>query len=870
MDEATVYDDGYNRKKSRKRKKKNAEKDKSRPKKDSNKSITDDVVVKTELKVEVDDGMNLYPEQSSLEDGDQEGSGMIISSDNIAESVKTEEGSEFSEVFEKPVKKKKKHSKSGESKKSKAKSASKKKNKHLNVSIFDMNEPLDVSDADVQRKLMAMPSLSHHKSSPAQDLSSSQASNLSENIIFSSNEISILPVKEKGIVHVISSANVANTSYYGTRGTERLMETSIANARANLHTKSNKKANISALKSTFSKQAALKTMSALDQAKPVKIDKAVESEYIVDNGKVMIPEGKSSSSTSCKSVGTMLTERSILNYSKKDIIKAPRLSLLKSAYVPATEVSTKLDPEKSIEEEKDTRASSNSIVVLPKTWSIAKPQDHTLANTGIMFLNSGFSNPPILQKENPVQEPASDARTLEHSKPANPCAIQIPRLESIFAKNSVLGQSLAQSVTCHNVSGTSTDVKTLGKRSTTDTSKMMATKFWQLPVSNNNSSLFYSKDASVDDAIPDTSLTLSTSPSSSSLLNSKFLLAPASKCTSVSMYPQPSMTVDFSKKCLQSSTSARNVASPSYVKVMPKAQDHVLLRRALSQKGETCSRLPVKNAAAVGSVKTASIQADPLEIGPSNKGLNVAGFDIGAQSSVNHIVPGLQTSQKLAAPALQQEQLLTVSGPADKLQTHTVQNTSDSIYTSMPALMPIKITTSRRKSKEKVKKATTRKKDPLESKMTKTTVINLDDSEVTSSLMDKPPSVSHRVSMIPGHISDMLYPSVPNNDLLKAFNDYWSAQISHCAVCAPFTSSCNGHGRLMPPDWKYCKPTVLPEGSPIWVSLFPVPLIIHNISSDSSLRSFAPRCLLVYSLQIRKSKWSSQIMISCYGAESVT
>lgn len=96
---------------------------------------------------------------------------MIISSDNIAESVKTEEGSEFSEVFEKPVKKKKKHSKSGESKKSKAKSASKKKNKHLNVSIFDMNEPLDVSDADVQRKLMAMPSLSHHKSSPAQDRS---------------------------------------------------------------------------------------------------------------------------------------------------------------------------------------------------------------------------------------------------------------------------------------------------------------------------------------------------------------------------------------------------------------------------------------------------------------------------------------------------------------------------------------------------------------------------------------------------------------------------------------------------------------------------------------------------------------------------
>ena len=72
---------------------------------------------------------------------------------------------------------------------------------------------------------------------------------------------------------------------------------------------------------------------------------------------------------------------------------------------------------------------------------------------------------------------------------------------------------------------------------------------------------------------------------------------------------------------------------------------------------------------------------------------------------------------------------------------------------------------------------------------------------------------------IPGHISSMLYPACHDLELMRAFNNYWAAQKSHCAVCAAFASSRSGSCRNMPSDWKYCKPKDdLPESSSIWVS----------------------------------------------------
>lgn len=830
MNEASVYDDGYNRKKSRKRKKKNVDKDKSKSKKDYNKSITEDVTMKTEIKVEADDSYNFlppaFPEQNAqLENDDQGSSNIITPSDSIVENVKVEEGSDFSEVIDKPVKKKKKHSKSGEPKKIKSKSVNKTKRKHLNISIFDTNEPLDVSDADVQRKLMAMPSLNLHKSSTG---NKDAANHLSGNIIFSENEVNTNPIKEKTVINIINSGQTANPTYSDTREAEKITDNTVDD-RLNLYTKNVKKSTIT-MKPTFSKQISLKTISS-DQVKPInKIDKAVESEYISEDTKIAIQETKPGTYTTCKSVGTIISERSILNYTKKDIIKAPRLSVLKSAYnITATEVSPKVDTEKSIREENDTHVTPKNVVVSPKTWPITKSREPKLSGSGIMFLNTSFSNPPILQKETIAQELGNEVKTVELSKPIAPCAIQIPQLENFFTKNAILAQPLAQPVTC--VSGTNTDIKNLGKRSTTDTSKMMATKFWQPSTSNNN--FFFLKDTR-DDKQAHSKITnydtseASVSSSSLSLKgNNTFFLATTSKCTNISLNPQSSMMIDFNKKYLQTSSSVPN-ATGSFVKLIPKSQEQLLMKKTINQKEDICSsRKPFKSPGTIlSNVKTVSTQVDsPLEAIQLGKNVNITSLDIGTQYTTNHSITDLQDTQKtITISPLQQEQFSNVITVNDKLQTQNILKNMEGIYTGMT---PSKqLTSSRRKSKEKLKKATTRKKECIETKIL-TSTANLEELNSITCSVEQTPSVSHRVTMVPGHISDMLYPSVPNNDLLKAFNDYWSAQISHCAICAPFTSNCNGHGRLMPPDWKYCKPTVLPESSPIWVNNIHLCLKFH-------------------------------------------
>lgn len=73
-------------------------------------------------------------------------------------------------------------------------------------------------------------------------------------------------------------------------------------------------------------------------------------------------------------------------------------------------------------------------------------------------------------------------------------------------------------------------------------------------------------------------------------------------------------------------------------------------------------------------------------------------------------------------------------------------------------------------------------------------------------------------SLIPRHMSEMLHPN--NTDIvhLRAFNDYWSAQMSHCAVCTNFALSANKVNKQMPVNWKLSKPINLPEESLIWVS----------------------------------------------------
>ncbi|XP_017885883.1 uncharacterized protein LOC108628463 isoform X2 [Ceratina calcarata] len=783
--EASVFDEGYNRKKSRKRKRKN-DKDKPRSKKDSNRSIMDDISkVKTEVKMERDDSLNYLStlsEQSAQMDGyDQDNVNNVISGNRSTEGVRFAEASNFPETTDKPVKKRKKHSKSEEPKKIKTKNLNKTKRKHLNMSIFNTNEPLDVSDADVQRKLMAMPSLSSHKSSIAKD------TNIMENIMFG-RDITVTSIEESPIKDRADkdSAQDLNLDYNNT---------------------TEKKSN-GAVKSTVPKQNPQKNISSTSQIKSVKVNKAVESECIGENSKVVKQETKPSTYTSCKSVGTFISEIPLPNYTKKDIIKAPRLNLLKSAYtVPAAEVSVKVNSEKSATKDSDTRKPPNSVVVLPKTWPIAKPRETKVPGPNIMFLNSSFSNPPILQREISVQVSGNETKNVEISKPTTSGAIQIPQLEGLFAKTSVLAQSLMQPAT--NTSGMNNEMKNLGRMSITDTSKI---KFWQ-PLSGNSNFLFL-KDVKDDRQVISTMKhsnmagTSVASPTLSLVKNNNKLLSTTPKCTSILLNQQP-MTFDFKKKCVQIPIPAPNKIG-SNMKMLSKSQEKSVLKKLSSPKEETCSRKLKDMNTTIGNVKTVSTRVDnPLHAVQSGKSLlNTPRVDANEQYTKNHSTMDIKESPN--SPT----QSLNVVTTNDKPQAMNTQKRPENIYANMPALKPIQFMNSRRKSKEK---KTTRKKESTEMKIPAMTV-NVEEPSTIACSVDQTPSVSHRISMVPGHISDMLYPSVPNNELLKAFNDYWSAQISHCAICAPFTSSCNSHGRLMPPDWKYCKPTVLPESSPIWVS----------------------------------------------------
>ncbi|XP_071557297.1 lysine-specific demethylase 4C isoform X5 [Temnothorax nylanderi] len=92
------------------------------------------------------------------------------------------------------------------------------------------------------------------------------------------------------------------------------------------------------------------------------------------------------------------------------------------------------------------------------------------------------------------------------------------------------------------------------------------------------------------------------------------------------------------------------------------------------------------------------------------------------------------------------------------------------------------------------------------------------DQSTSTQSADIPQLCNQPTAVIPGHISEMIHPNIPNSELLKAFNNYWSAQVSHCAICATFASCTSGSSRMMPPDWKYCESTTLPESTPIWVS----------------------------------------------------
>ncbi|KAJ8682084.1 hypothetical protein QAD02_017876 [Eretmocerus hayati] len=83
----------------------------------------------------------------------------------------------------------------------------------------------------------------------------------------------------------------------------------------------------------------------------------------------------------------------------------------------------------------------------------------------------------------------------------------------------------------------------------------------------------------------------------------------------------------------------------------------------------------------------------------------------------------------------------------------------------------------------------------------------------------KPDIPVNYVSSVAHYIEPVIHPNIPDLNTLQTFNHYSSAYVPHCAVCAAFALRDHKGNRKISPTWRDCKPTVLPEDSPIWVSL---------------------------------------------------
>ncbi|XP_035724540.1 lysine-specific demethylase 4A-like isoform X3 [Vespa mandarinia] len=757
VNEATVYDDGYNRKKGRKRKKKQSgnekEKKDQKTKKNSGKLIspksTDDMLlIRSESELisagsnqESIDQQNLLNQDNLLQTNINVAS---ESNSNTLISQLSSDGSNLLETTNKSSpKKRKKHSKTPEHK-IKQKNTSKSKRKHTNIPLFVPNEPLDVSDADVQRKLIAMPSLSPHKASTMKDISNNQRkiNLLPGNIISVGNEFSMTTMKDKTVVNITNSGQIIHSSYEDEKQIDSPINIDMQEKQCSL-IKNTKKANTKLIyKSTFPNINILKNIAVQNKQN----DESAGIKLLNEDSKLYTQDTKMISGTSYKSVGMVQTERCITNYTRKDIIKAPRLMHLD---LSNTKVISKVEIDDTVKVEKGLHVAPN-LVMLSKD----DVQDTKQDTKRIMFLpNTSFNtDPPILQsevidKETVIQNPSSTFTIQTQGNTAN-----------TKGGGGILN-------TCTNIQ--------IG---------------------------------------PATTATFTTKLKKLSDSNTVLLAAPppnplTSQCSKITLSsPIQLSTMEPSKSTLHSNDNSSTNFAP-LTRILPSSEQIVsknsLIIRKIDKDQETC-RKSIKRTSAKSLLNCTAKKIDvspDLDTKQASTSVLVEKVEGNTPYSLNYHFNNLQNQQRaIMTPLIKQEdKYFNVS----KSQRQSIETNSNNKYLKMPELKPIKSPVARRKSKEKLKKATTRKKQLLQS-----TII----SEEKSS------SSSHPALTIPGHISDMLNPNIPSNDLMKAFNDYWSAQISHCAICATFASTRCGNSQLMPPDWKYCKPTILPESSPIWVS----------------------------------------------------
>ncbi|XP_011269922.2 uncharacterized protein LOC105259589 isoform X2 [Camponotus floridanus] len=783
VEEASVYDDGYNRKKSKKKKRKQSGsrekklKMESKSKKEAKIINTQNVddVIKIEIKTEVED-------ISTFEDISQENSDEIpviqgnYNDNIIIENEPTEDPLKIDfESVDKSTKKRKKHSSHSGQRKIRFKNF-KGKSKHDNIPFY--GHPLDMSNANVQHKNMMLPEL--HSVHTVKDISNNEekVNALSENISFD-NEHCMTNMKDKTTINITNSNQMTNFDCSNDNGTEIVMNNTVENKAINTCFLKDIKNNT--CKIILNPSLMKKNYNAIVQN---------NSGYQNESTKAII---HAKPDTKLKPIMPM-EYGAIKN---KNLIKPSRLSILPQ--IPMR-----------VSQPENTAASQNTL--------LHQTMDITILPDPSAFISN---NPPVLENENELEAShVGNDNTFSNSLPQldnfSPGIASIKSEDNFLLSNNYLNRPMFNQLNNKMRSERTTSVESGGKKFWTDNQyiRHSETESKPAPRTVNKGNIQIQKPPIQIPYVPNTML----SPSS--------VIRNYSSPTSIN-----NMTYLQNSNALAIINSASaivpNISKQATTKnaTRQKSQKRQTSRKKSSSKNDKSNNNTFMNTSRtnVTSTSIGTQVNNPIDVSALNYNLsnedNVSSQITNTQDTIWNRYSLIERNSAVGDVQLNESENISSSNISD--------NTEDSIKISInthPHLSSSKekqISILRKKPKEKLKKSTTRKKQ-ITATIAPALEITRDqnDAKSTQSIDVSQFSCSSQpiTSMIPGHISEMIYPNIPNNDLLRAFNNYWSAQVSHCAICATFASCTSGNSRVMPPDWRYCQSTTLPENTPIWVS----------------------------------------------------
>lgn len=776
-----MYDDGYNRKKSKKKKRKQSGsrekklKMESKSKKEAKIINTQNVddVIKIEIKTEVED-------ISTFEDISQENSDEIpviqgnYNDNIIIENEPTEDPLKIDfESVDKFTKKRKKHSSHSGQRKIRLKDAFKSKSKHDNIPFY--GHPLDMSNANLQHTNMALSDL--HSVHIVKDISNNEGKvNALPGNISLDNEHCMTNMKDKTTINITNSNQMTNFDCSNDNGTEIVMNNTVENK---------------AINTCFLKDIKNNTC------------KLIPNPYLMKkNYNAIVQNNSGYQNESTKAVihakqDTKLKPIMSMEYGaikNKNLIKPPRLSI--PSHLPVR-----------VSQPENTAASQNTL--LHPTMDIT-----ILPDPPTLFFSN---NPPVLENENELEASHVGNDNAFKSIPqlenfSSPVITSIKSEDSSLFPNNYLNRPVFNQLKMR--SERTTSVESGGK------------KFW-----GNNQYIRHSETESKPAQAPSTvnkgNIQIQKPPMSyvpNTMLSPSSVIRNYSSPTSIN-----NMTCFQNPNALAIMNSASaivpNISKQATTKnaTRQKSQKRQTSRKKSSSKNDKSNNNTLINTSrtnvtstSIGTQVNNPIDVSALTYNLSNED-NVPSQITNMQDTIWKY-SSIERNSAIGDVQLNESENISSSNISD--------NTEDSIKMAInthPHLSSSKksqISILRKKPKEKLKKSTTRKKQ-ITATITPAIEVTRDqtDAKSTQSIDVSQFSCSSQpiTSMIPGHISEMIYPNIPNNDLLKAFNNYWSAQVSHCAICATFASCTSGNSRVMPPDWRYCQSTTLPENTPIWV-----------------------------------------------------